>query len=100
MMNLKGKRVLVVGLGRTGLACTRFLKERGAEVTISETKPEDQIQEGLKEIERFKVRVETGGNREESFLNADFIVVSPGVSLNIPPLEKAKEKGKGDHERD
>jgi len=93
-MDLKGKRVLVVGLGRTGLACTRFLKERGAEVTISETKPEDQIQEGLKEVERFKVRVETGGNREESFLNADFIVVSPGVSLNIPPLEKAKEKGK------
>jgi UDP-N-acetylmuramoylalanine--D-glutamate ligase len=93
-MNLKGKKVLVVGLGKTGMACTRFLKEQEAEVTVSEAKPADQIQEELKKVERWMVKVETGGNREESFLDADLIVVSPGVPLNIPPLEKAKEEGK------
>jgi UDP-N-acetylmuramoylalanine--D-glutamate ligase len=93
-MDLKGKKVLVVGLGRTGVACARFLKERGAEVTISEVKPENQVQEELKGIEGYRVKVETGGHRKESFLNSDLIVVSPGVPLNIPPLEKAKEKGR------
>jgi UDP-N-acetylmuramoylalanine--D-glutamate ligase len=93
-MNLKGKKVLVVGLGRTGAACTRFLTERGAEVTISEAKPENQKQEELREVEGFLVRVETGGHQEESFIKADLIVVSPGVPLNIPPLEKAQKKGK------
>lgn len=94
MMDLRERKVLIVGLGRTGVACTRFFKERGAEVTVSEAKTENQIGERLKEIERFKVRVETGGNREESFFNADLIVVSPGVPLNILPLVKAKAKKK------
>jgi len=93
-MDLKGKKVLVIGLGRTGIACTRFLTERGAKVTISEAKPEAQIQEGLKEIEGLRVRIETGGHQEESFLNSDLIVVSPGIPLNILPLQAAQRKGK------
>jgi len=94
MMDLKGKKILVVGLGRTGLACTRFLAERGAEVTVSEVRPEAQIQGELRGIEGLTVRVETGSHQEESFLSADLIVVSPGVPLNIPPLERAQRKGK------
>lgn len=93
-LNLQCKRVLVIGLGRTGKACAYFLKRMGAEVIISEAKPEEEIKEALKEMEELKIKVETGGNRVESFLGADLIVLSPGVPLNLPAIKKANELGK------
>ncbi len=92
-MDVKGKRALVVGLARTGVAAAEFLARRGARVTVSEQKPGEQVAEYSERLRPLGVELETGGHREATFLRADFIVPSPGVPLNLPPLEAARRKG-------
>lgn len=86
-MNLEGKSVLVVGLGRTGEALCSFLADRGANVSVSEKRPASQLEDRIKFWERRGIRVESGEHRRESFLTADLIVTSPGV----PQLSLFKE---------
>jgi len=93
MMELKGRKVLVVGLGRTGQALINFLLEQGAEVWVSEKKPASELKIDLKKIEEKGVKIETGGHRLETFLAADLIVPSPGVPP-LPEIRAAREKGK------
>jgi UDP-N-acetylmuramoylalanine--D-glutamate ligase len=92
-MKLKGKRVLVVGLARTGIGVVRFLTEQGARVTATDIRTADEMQENSSAIRDLVVNTEFGGHRVETFLNADLIVVSPGVPLGIEPITAAREKG-------
>ncbi len=92
-MQLAGRKALVAGMARTGVAAARFLAGRGARVTVSEARPEKELAGVAAELRAQGIEVECGGNRVSSFLAADFIVPSPGVPLNIPPLGKAREKG-------
>jgi UDP-N-acetylmuramoylalanine--D-glutamate ligase len=92
-MDLKGKKVLVVGLARTGLATVKFLRNKGAIVSTTETKPQEEIMEAIQELEGLNIPMEWGGHRTETFLKPDLIVVSPGVDLNIEPIQKALKKG-------
>ncbi len=93
-MKLDGQKVLVVGLARTGLATARFLKERGALVSATDIKQSQEIgPEAGREIDAMGLRVEWGGHREETFLDQDLIVASPGVDLAIGPIRKAMSKG-------
>jgi UDP-N-acetylmuramoylalanine--D-glutamate ligase len=86
-MNLEGKKVLVVGLGRTGEAVCEFLLQEKAKVKISEKRRENQISEKIKRWTERGVSIESGGHRRSSFLEADLIVPSPGV----PPIAEVKE---------
>ena len=92
-MELQGKKVLVVGLAKTGIATAYFLLDRGARVTISEAKPQESLPEEALELDKKGVLLETGGHQEETFVHADLIVVSPGVPLEIPPLAAADARG-------
>lgn len=92
-MDLNGKKVLVVGLARTGLATVRFLKSKGSIVSTTEMRTEGEMGEALRELEGLDIPMEWGGHRTETFLKADLIVVSPGVDLNIEPVQKALKKG-------
>ncbi len=93
-MKLEGKKVLVVGLARTGLAAARFLKKRGAVVSGTEIRAQEEMEEeASRSVEEIGLRVEWGKHREETFLGQDLIVVSPGVDLAIEPIQKAREKG-------
>ncbi|MCX5894690.1 MAG: hypothetical protein NTZ51_02495 [Proteobacteria bacterium] len=92
-MELQGKKVLVVGLAKTGIATAYFLLDRGARVTISEAKPQESLPEEALELAKKGVLLETGGHQEETFVHADLIVVSPGVPLEIPPLAAADARG-------
>ncbi len=93
-MKLEGKKVLVVGLARTGLATARFLKKRGAVVSGTEIRAQEEMgEEASRSLEEIGLRVEWGKHREETFLGQDLIVVSPGVDLAIEPIQKAREKG-------
>ncbi len=91
-MDLKDKKVLVVGLGKTGEALVDFLLHMGAEVWVSEKKPVSELKVDLKELEKRGVRVETGGHRLQTFLEADLIIPSPGVPP-LPEIKSAQEKG-------
>ncbi len=92
-MELNGKRVLVVGLGRSGVASALFLKARGARVTVSDTKSEDQLREEIPALLDEGITVETGGHGERTFQNQDLIVVSPGVPIDTEPITQAKALG-------
>ena len=92
-MELKNKRVLVVGLGKSGVAAALFMKARGARVTVSDTKTQDELKEEIPQLLDEGVAVETGGHGERTFQNQDLIVVSPGVPLDAPPLQQARALG-------
>src|ERR1700756_3788769 len=92
-MKLDNKRVLVVGLGRSGVASALFLKSRGAEGTVSDSKPEDQLRGEIPVLLDHGVAVETGGHGDRTFRNQDLIVVSPGVPVDAPPLVQARSLG-------
>src|SRR6516165_10251030 len=92
-MNFGGKRVLVVGLGKSGIASALFLKRRGAQVTVSDSKPEDQLGNEIPLLLDQGITVETGGHGERTFRGQDLIVVSPGVPVDAPPLVQARSLG-------
>jgi len=92
-MDLQGKRVLIVGLGKSGVAAAHFLLQRGARVTVSDAKPESQFSKEIPELLDRGIAVETGGHGERTFRGQDLIVVSPGVPYDVPPLVQARNQG-------
>lgn len=93
MSEVRGKRVLVVGLARTGFAAARCLAHRGAVVTVSDARPPSAFQHVIPELTALKVGLELGSQRDETFLRHDLIVVSPGVPRDLAPLRAAREQG-------
>jgi UDP-N-acetylmuramoylalanine--D-glutamate ligase len=92
-MRLKDKKIVVVGLGRTGLASASFLQQQGARVLVSDTASEKELGDAGNTLRQLGVRLETGLHRAASFQNADLIVISPGVSHTIEPIVKARNQG-------
>ena len=91
-MEIKGKKILIVGLAKTGEALARFLRVRGALVKISDKKSEEELGPRIAYWRNLEVEVEAGEHRLESFLEADLIIPSPGVPM-IPALEEASRRG-------
>jgi UDP-N-acetylmuramoylalanine--D-glutamate ligase len=92
-MDLHGKRVLVVGLGKSGVASALFLKAHGASVTVSDTKSGDDLRNEIPVLLDHGITVETGGHGDRTFRGQDLIVVSPGVPVDAPPLVQARALG-------
>jgi UDP-N-acetylmuramoylalanine--D-glutamate ligase len=93
MMELNNKRVLVVGLGKSGVASALFLKAHGARVTVSDTKSGDELRNEIPTLLDHGITVETGGHGERTFRGQDLIVVSPGVPVDAAPLAQARALG-------
>ena len=93
MTNVQGKRVLVVGLARTGRATARCLERHGAQVTVTDSRPPYELRADVAELLALKVGMELGLHREATFLAQDLIVVSPGVAPELPELQAARAKG-------
>jgi UDP-N-acetylmuramoylalanine--D-glutamate ligase len=92
-MDLNNKRVLVVGLGKSGVASALFLKSRGARVTVSDSKPESELRDEILLLLEHGITVETGGHGERTFRGQDLIVLSPGVPVDAPQLVQARNLG-------
>jgi UDP-N-acetylmuramoylalanine--D-glutamate ligase len=92
-VDLQGKRALVVGLGKSGVASALFLKSRGARVTVSDSKPEAELRNEILLLLDHGITVETGGHGDRTFRGQDLIVVSPGVPFDAPQLEQARALG-------
>ena len=81
--------VLIVGMARSGIAAARLLHERGQSVFVT-----DSGDAPLRaELDSLGIPYETGGHTAERFLTAEEIVMSPGVPMDIAPLEPARRKG-------
>jgi UDP-N-acetylmuramoylalanine--D-glutamate ligase len=92
-VDLTNKRVLVVGLGKSGVASALFLKAHGATVTVTDAKTQAQLQHEIPLLLDHGIIVETGGHGERTFREKDLIVVSPGVPVDAPPLVQARAAG-------
>jgi UDP-N-acetylmuramoylalanine--D-glutamate ligase len=91
--DLQGKRVLVVGLARTGVAVSLFSAGYGATVTATDEKPESALGEAAAGLRAAGVKLELGGHKDAAFLNQDLIVLSPGVPAKLAPLELVRAQG-------
>jgi UDP-N-acetylmuramoylalanine--D-glutamate ligase len=92
-MELKNKRVLVVGLARTGVATALFCAHCGAVVTATESRTETEIGECAAKLRHAGVTLELGGHQERTFLQQDLIIPSPGVPADFPSLLAARAIG-------
>lgn len=92
----RGLQVLVMGLGSFGggLGVVRFLAERGARVTITDTRPAAKLADALEELKgHADLRLRLGGHDDADFRAADLIVVNPAVRPDHPLLETARRSG-------
>lgn len=93
MIAWEQKKIIILGLARTGIAVAKTLSELGASVFLTEYKSETEFYKEKEELEQKGVQVELGGHSLEWLDQAEMIVVSPGVSLEIPYLVEAKKRG-------
>jgi len=92
-MDVKGKRVLVVGMGKSGIASALFLADQGARVAISDTKSEEELHHEIPQLLDRGIQVETGYQGERLFKEQQLIVISPGVPYDVPQLVQARRAG-------
>jgi UDP-N-acetylmuramoylalanine--D-glutamate ligase len=93
-MELSGKKILIVGLARTGVAVASFLAARGAKVTITDMKGDSELAPFKEQLKGVSIDFVLGRHDDQDFLLADLIVVSPGVPLEIKPLAMAAANGR------
>lgn len=86
------RKALVVGLGRTGLSCARFLAAKGMDVTVTDSRDLPPMYQSLRQYLP-SVPVYTGGFNPAHFTAADLVVVSPGVPLSDPAVRVARDSG-------
>jgi UDP-N-acetylmuramoylalanine--D-glutamate ligase len=92
-MEIANKKILVVGLARTGIATARFLRRRGAAVRATDMAAEAALGPGVAELRALDIDLALGGHRIEDFTAADLIVLSPGVPHTLAPLQAARGRG-------
>ena len=93
-MELKGKKVLVVGLGKSGLAAALFLRRQGAQVTVSDVRSAESLGREIPALIDEGILVEAGGHGLLTFRRQDLIVLSPGVPVDTPELVQARSFGR------
>ena len=91
-MNLKGKRVLVLGLGISGMSMVRWLTGRGAIVRVADTRVQPPLA-GQLHKDFPDVELRTGQFDQEAFRGADVVAISPGVPLAQPLVKRARDQG-------
>jgi len=93
MMDFKGKKILVVGIARSGVAAIKVLARRGAIITATDRKNREQLGDILKDLQELKIEVFAGSYPLVNSQSFDMLIASPGVPLDIEPLAAAREEG-------
>jgi UDP-N-acetylmuramoylalanine--D-glutamate ligase len=93
-MEVQGKKVTVIGLGKSGFSAAKWLIRQRADVTVSDIKEASELNPQMTgELARLGVKLQSGGHDRETFLGSDLIVISPGVPHDIEPLAAARSRG-------
>jgi UDP-N-acetylmuramoylalanine--D-glutamate ligase len=90
-LELKGKRVLVVGLARTGVATALFCAERGARVAATDTRSADELGDCVSKLRDAGVQLQLGGYSDTILHGQELVVPSPGVPAEAPLLIQARD---------
>lgn len=87
-LQVAGKRILVMGAARSGIAAARLLADRGAQVTLNDTKPAQELPGGVESLEGLAVGLRFGEGPDRFLHQTDLVVVSPGILLSQAFLDK------------
>lgn len=90
---LKDKRILVVGLGKTGASLAHFLVEHGAQVTVTDHKSKPELAAQLEQMGDIPIKFDLGGHSPKTFLQQDLVILSPGVPSTLKIFEYARSQG-------
>ncbi|WP_448595866.1 UDP-N-acetylmuramoyl-L-alanine--D-glutamate ligase [Thermoflexus hugenholtzii] len=93
MRELRGARVVILGLGRQGTALARWLVRQGAEVTVSDRQPAERLGRFLQALEGLPVRYVLGDHPLSLLEGCDLLCLSGGVPLDIPIVQEAVQRG-------
>ncbi|MFH1799161.1 MAG: UDP-N-acetylmuramoyl-L-alanine--D-glutamate ligase [Candidatus Omnitrophota bacterium] len=88
IINVKNKKVLVLGLGVSGYAAAKLLTERGAKVKVSEASDNGAVQDYSGKLQQYSIPCEMGGHTKGFCEDAEIVVISPGISLSKVELSK------------
>jgi UDP-N-acetylmuramoylalanine--D-glutamate ligase len=91
--SLRGRKITVVGLARSGIAAARLCVREGASVTVTDSRPAAALGPALEALEVLPLRRMLGGHDGRDFTAADLVVVSPGVPMSTPQLKAARAAG-------
>ena len=96
MEKYRGKKVLVVGLGKTGFALINLFNQFGAEIKVTDIKPIFDLNKAVKRLKKINPTpaMTLGEHKEEDFITSDVVVYSSSVDPNMPQLQRAREAGK------
>ena len=92
MANWQGKKVVVIGAARQGLAATRFLARQGAKILLTDSRPENEFEKIPAEFKKLPVDLYFGGHPLNLLDGADILCVSGGVPLTIPLIREARDR--------
>ena len=93
LQSLSGRKIAVVGLGRTGVALSKLLHKYGAEVVISDHKSEAELISYLEEVKKYPFKLELEGHNPKTFTKQDHVILSPGVPSHLKLFEYVKTLG-------
>jgi UDP-N-acetylmuramoylalanine--D-glutamate ligase len=92
-MELGGKKVMVLGLARTGSETARFLVSQGADVVVSDVRSASELQQEMTSLAGLPIRYQLGGAEPSWVAGLDYVIPSPGVPMDNPLLREALERG-------
>lgn len=93
MSKYKGKKILIVGFGRSGVAVAQYMNKHGAKITVTDIKQKEELRDSIEAVGDIEIEWELGKHNDASFKSADLIVVSPGVPLSLRVIEEARKAG-------
>jgi len=92
-LEVKGKKILILGFARTGVAAARLGFELGADVLVSDIKSQEELKGYIKMIDGIDAKFFLGSHPESLLKGVDLIITSPGIPSGIPILLKARDMG-------
>ncbi|GIL18488.1 MAG: UDP-N-acetylmuramoylalanine--D-glutamate ligase [Oligoflexia bacterium] len=90
---LKDKKILVVGLAKTGVSLAHFLTKHGAQVTVTDHKSKPELAAQLEQLGDLPIKYELGGHSPKTFIQQDLVILSPGIPPHLKIFEYARSQG-------
>lgn len=96
MEKYRGKKVLIVGLGKTGFALINLFNQYGCEIKVTDIKPIFDLNKQVKRLKKISPTpaMTLGEHKDEDFIEADVVIYSSSVDTNLPQLKVAREHGR------
>jgi UDP-N-acetylmuramoylalanine--D-glutamate ligase len=96
MDRFRGKKILIVGIGRTGFNLINFFNQLECDIRVTDIKPIFDLNKAVKKVKKIEPcpSMTFGEHKDEDFLNADVVVYSAAVNPDLPQIELARKAGK------